>query len=114
MNPTHPTAPASMATHTPTPWHFNAKRFTICSIECGNEKPVAVLQTVNNAVARNETLSANAAFIVRACNSHAALVEALSAMYCAGFWTADELPNLPDHQRKAITAARAALTAAQS
>lgn len=41
------------------------------------------------------------------------LRDALSAMYCAGFWSADELPNLPEHQRKAVDQARAALQAAK-
>jgi hypothetical protein len=101
MNPTQPTAPASKAT--PLPWHVCPNPSVVGCVKQPNGKCVVAMAFSEH----------DAAFIVRACNSHAALVEALSAMYCAGFWTADELPNLPDHQRKAITAARAALTAAQ-
>jgi len=104
MNPTHPTAPASMAT--PSPWHVGMKPGPIIYGPQGEQ-----IADLTGALSFNA--GPNAQFIVRTCNSHAQLVAALSAMYCAGFWTADELTALPDHQRKAITLARAALTAAQ-
>lgn len=60
----------STSQHTPTPWNYDADKHHIVS----NSKFL---------VARMEGKlfgPANAAFIVRACNSHEALVEALEAM----------------------------------
>lgn len=86
MNPTHPTAPASMA------------------IEMARAKKLAEL--IIDAKGWPHDLA-------DAQRENIRLRDALSAMYCAGFWTADEFPNLPDHQRKAITQARAALQSAK-
>ena len=56
------------AQHTPTPWNLNGRHI---DAEKGN-KLIVSLRSEHDA----ENL-ANAAFIVRACNSHDALVEAL-------------------------------------
>ena len=105
-DPMKPTQTPAVATHTPTPWHVGMKPGPFIYGPQGEQ-----VADMTGACTFNG--KQDAAFIVRACNSHAQLVAALSAMYCAGFWTADELPNLPPHQRKAIEEARAALQAAK-
>lgn len=51
--------------------------------------------------------------IKTACEHHAALVDALSYMYSAGFWTNDELPNMTAHQRASVEQACKLLNAIQ-
>lgn len=41
------------------------------------------------------------------------LLDALSMMYCAGFWSADTLATMPEYQRNAIEAARLAISKAE-
>ena len=41
------------------------------------------------------------------------LLAALSLMYCAGLWSADELASMPEYQRNAIESARLALAKAE-
>lgn len=105
MNPNNPTQSAQPA-HTPLPWHVGMKPGPMIYGPQGEQ-----IADLTGALSFNA--GPNAAFIVRACNSHEALVEALSAMYCAGFWTADSLQSMPEHQRKAVAQARAALSAAK-
>lgn len=85
MNPTQsPTNPhaAGKAAHTPTPWSVRASRndegygLLICDED---QTILAGMDTWLGPTPEAE-MEANAAFIVRACNSHAALVEALWKM----------------------------------
>ena len=85
MNPTQsPTNPhaAGKAAHTPTPWSVRAARndegygLLICDED---QTILARMDTWLGSTPEAE-MEANAAFIVRACNSHAALVEALKAI----------------------------------
>lgn len=79
MNPNTNTAPASMAAHTPTPWRAvpctTREGFTIAQapVNARGEQNVAIAANI----AQLGNNSADAAFIVRACNSHAQLVAAL-------------------------------------
>lgn len=61
--------------HTPTPWHVESD----IEIWCDTGGFVAMTMTAEQAVGTAEDY-ANAAFIVRAVNAHAALVEALEAV----------------------------------
>lgn len=87
--------------HTPTPWEVNQWASGIEISAPDQHYTVALLRDCNNA-------EANAAFIVTACNSHAALVEALENLeYLArktGAFTKDA---------ECLTAAREALRMAQ-
>jgi hypothetical protein len=92
---TNNTSAASAANvhHTPGPWTVdgsyihgpNGKRFL--------------------AVAGDGEGQANARLIAAAPE----LLEALSALYCAGLWTVDTLKSMPSHQVAAINAARSAI-----
>ena len=55
--------------HTPTPWDLQTLRVSL----------VPVMIRVNGYT--KETAAANAAFIVRACNSHAQLLDALNGLF---------------------------------
>ncbi len=57
--------------HTPTPWQANQSELAASSPLCSIRGPNGAYQVCS------DTNAANAAFIVRAVNSHAALVEAL-------------------------------------
>jgi hypothetical protein len=109
MTPTIPQHPAT-ATHTPTPWRldnpYRPERGTAWRDIVSDHAEFSPCYV-------GEACGEDAALIVRAVNSHAELVAALSAMYCAGFWTADSLAGLPKHQREAVESARSALAAAQ-
>ena len=80
-SPTNPHA-AGKAAHTPTPWSVRAARndegygLLICDED---QTILAGMDTWLGPTPEAE-MEANAAFIVRACNSHAALVEALRKM----------------------------------
>lgn len=83
--------------HTPTPWHvspLDSSRYMVCHDDG------FVIATVSPE--GNRTL-ANAAFIVRACNSHAQLVAALERLAAAG-----------EKYGWDVSEARAALASAQS
>lgn len=75
-----------MAEHTPTPWHIAGK----ATIKHGNDMWVGTLNQRHRA--------ANAAFIVRAVNSHDALVKALqeTSAILAACVRADKLSELDD------------------
>ena len=97
------------ATHTPTPYSTEWK----LAYAAGK---LGLIPAFGDSIGKDVNkaeLALCAKYVAQAKESHAQLVAALSAMYCAGFWTADELPNLPPHQRKAIEEARAALQAAK-
>lgn len=79
-----------MSAHTKGPWRVDAHRLTISAAD-GN---IGLL----NLARPDEVSSANAAFIVRACNSHDALVSALKA--CVS-----ELPDRCEHEREMARAA---------
>lgn len=101
----------STPAHTPTPWHVS----TFDSLTITRDRPLGGSEMVAKAT-RKETLEqseANAAFIVRACNSHAGLVAALD-------WAITYIALLPysqsptkKHQGDEYAQARAALAAAK-
>lgn len=97
-----------MSGHTPGPWIVNpfcAQVDSHAVDEDGDPIPVCQLLWPTDLRSEAETM-ANAAFIVRACNSHYELLEALEAMvseYVAG----DHIKNL------AAVAARAAIAKAK-
>jgi hypothetical protein len=78
-----------MTVHTPTPWkvvsreQYNHSKITISGkdYEGARFQPIASIEAGNSnalhLVIDEQTQQANAAFIVRACNSHADLVAAL-------------------------------------
>ena len=80
-----------MTVHTPTPWkivsreQYNHSKITISGkdYEGARFQPIASIEAGNSnalhLVIDEQTQQANAAFIVRACNSHADLVAALEA-----------------------------------
>lgn len=109
---THPTAPASMATHTPTPYRYaiDDEFYGLCILfEDG-----CVAQLCRTEDVDPESI-ATAKFIVRACNSHAQLVAALDL--CERTLNANFAnPQTIEGKRAtvAMNHARAALTAAQS
>lgn len=88
----------SNATHTATPYYDESTNRESANV-------VAAGSVVAHVYGKKDR-----AFIVRACNSHEALVEALSAMYCAGLWSVDGYASLPAHQRAAIDKARVILS----
>jgi hypothetical protein len=61
-----------MTQHTPTPWEIEAISGDLVLAAVGDECVIAYLPP-------NPNRAANAAFIVRACNAHEQLVEALQA-----------------------------------
>lgn len=82
------TTPNQKTGHTPTPWMQNENRIETCDLmvegrpELGGISvatiyPPADIQAVKGIEAAIKVKDANAAFIVRACNSHDALVAAL-------------------------------------
>ena len=86
-------------THTPTPWTLNAERE---KIEDADGEFVTRLSLSRYHDDRADPIAeANAAFIVRACNSHDELVAALRALLRDG-----------EHDDDAINAAHAALAKA--
>lgn len=76
--------------HTPTPWHTYERN--PCAIGAGpKESPLHLLSIMRQAGATEEQdaqQDANAAFIVRACNSHDALVAALKTIACEHYESA--------------------------
>jgi hypothetical protein len=82
-------------THTPTPWHrHDSEQFTVCG-----QDGLSIASTAVESRPEIES-DANLAFIVRAVNSHAALVEALDSieatavnLHCALQSTAHMDPN---------------------
>ena len=66
------------AQHTPTPWQTYAPMAEHCqiAIESINSETIAIVELMDAKRDYNATAKANAAFIVRACNSHDALVAA--------------------------------------
>ena len=107
------------ANHTPTPWHIGERdpydnTLTVCAKGRHEfvEVPVAAIRP-RPFYANNQ--EANAAFIVRAVNSHAALVEALTAAVVQMEYTGDgseaakyQWPALYDMARAALTLAKGA------
>lgn len=65
----------TQTTHTPTPWHVHEIRS--CPIRIHNAKDQLVTQVHNAAKRESGEMEANAAFIVRAVNAYAPMVEAL-------------------------------------
>lgn len=91
-----------MKQHTPTPWkvevneRFRVEHGDIFPVKGATGRPVCV---VPGQIGDED--SANAAFIVQACNSHAALVEALEAV------NSMDLTKAPSHAL--VSKVRAAL-----
>ncbi len=77
--------------HTPTPW--DASNWRICANVRGPRAIKVICDTANNKATRTDENAANAAFIVKACNSHDALLEAcLAAIMATGgskFWNGE-------------------------
>ena len=93
-----------MSQHTPTPW--NVVTHNGVSLIDGDADRIGV----------NVEAPANAAFIVRACNSHDALVKALEALHIemdAFRQNAEVSDNTKRHWAKACDEARAALALAK-
>lgn len=93
--------------HAPTPWRINGH--DICS------GPYAVAGVYGTTGADARTSEANAAFIVRACNAHEALVSALDE--CERILYARHADTLSPGGRealRAVNAARSALTLARA
>ena len=70
------------ATHTPTPWRANESVFSangMTELHIGTPEMTACVVYVDKAAPYAATQEANAAYIVKACNSHAQLVAALEA-----------------------------------
>ena len=68
------------ATHTPTPWRANESVFSangMTELHIGTPEMTACVVYVDKAAPYAATQEANAAYIVKACNSHAQLVAAL-------------------------------------
>lgn len=104
--------------HTPTPWkaieHENKNAFEGNIVITPNDMNDAVC-TVWTCDTEEET-QANAAFIVRACNSHAALVEALEDLFNCCMAEIDEdgeCINEGFSSNSALGKAKAALTLAK-
>lgn len=100
--------------HTPGPWMaYNADNGRILKHwrirgDCVRDEPTfAVIDSDGKLSPEYE--AANARLIAAAPE----LLEALSLMYCAGFWSADTLATMPEYQRNAIEAARAAISKAE-
>ena len=79
------------ATHTPTPWRANESVFSangMTELHIGTPEMTACVVYVDKAAPYAATQEANAAYIVKACNSHAQLVAALEmltkALYDSG------------------------------
>lgn len=99
--------------HTPTPWEWLrddrcTSKLKGCVVHAGSAIVAEVLaKAMINSQSKSE---ANAEFIVRACNSHDALVDALKKMVIwhdsIHSWTR---PHAPLPRLEAITAAREAL-----
>jgi hypothetical protein len=121
MNPNNPT-PSAQPAHTPTPWF--AARDNDCdgiddqtivafdTFSDGSRHPRAIAITCRP---NSDLAAANRDFIVRACNSHAQLVAALTDIETTARNTAKTFPNMPgrvDLLRIAMNA-RAALSAAK-
>ena len=109
-SPTNPHA-AGKAAHTPTPWSVRASRndegygLLICDED---QTILAGMDTWLGPTPEAE-MEANAAFIVRACNSHAALVEALETLLnCPDL----NMDSLEIETEGAIDQARAAIARA--
>lgn len=73
---------SAVSEHTPLPWEYD-----------GNYEIIAQKNAYESICVLNVTprSGANAAFIVKAVNSHAALVEALKFYASAGSWVRDEV-----------------------
>lgn len=121
------TTPNQKTGHTPTPWGFG-------DLEKGSKRPMwehivdshgTQISTVMQSIVRGcqvigpetqEEAEANAAFIVRACNAHEALVAALKALITdAEAMDKRLLEDQPDPgcEKGSITRARAALKLSQ-
>ena len=90
-----------MSDHTPTPWKYEAPQGAFGHEVVGASRLVCQM---SHHPGRQDEAVANAAFIVRACNSHSALVEALE-------YVRDNLCGLPVHEED-ISRCRAKATAA--
>lgn len=97
------------AAHTPTPWKYRADDRLIVTSHEGQ----GILGTLHIAELRNQgqETEANAAFIVRACNSHAELVAALCEVSRES--GADNLTDAIDRLASLRATARAALSRAK-
>lgn len=101
-----------MAEHTPTPWHTGSTINTELVMGFRDNVEVVISESDPEIDMPLDEASANAAFIVKACNSHDALVKALNGMvemYAdmvnsgdCGFWDPEKV--------KEVIAARAALS----
>ncbi len=98
--------------HTPTPWTFASKNVFPLRIQSDDDLPTHICEMITV----NPALFADAALIVRAVNSHQALVDALDAIACYDSNTAltlmlaGEITAAMDEIRNMQTIARAALT----
>ena len=91
-DPMTPTQTPAVATHTPTPWRANESAFSangMTELHIGTPELTACVVYVDKAAPYAATQEANAAYIVKACNSHAQLVAALE----------DLLRNATDKER---------------
>lgn len=115
-NPTQPTAPASMAMHTPTPWQLSPDDKTCIWGHRVNDATgitASYFFTLAETMGYKTEREANAAFIVRACNSHAQLVDALDDCQGVLDYLNRQLAGKSVAVRIVLDKARAALTAAQ-
>jgi len=117
-----------MTQHTPTPWFLNPRENKYQAV--GNPKEMAILESIGHAkfdalsigaengqvaiIPLDESNKGNAEFIVRACNSHDDMLEALEDCDRAfALWQIGQIPGRPEDilaliakTRKAIQKAR--------
>ena len=88
-----------MTQHTPTPWEIEPQTTTVVKPDKTNRIPstIAIVKDPNDNMHQTEIAKANAEFIVRACNSHDALLKA-----CKGLmlelekkWGCGDLVHIP-------------------
>ena len=102
--------------HTPTPWKIdrilthNAAPI-ITAETCWRDQPRIVAKAMYHSGSEDPEVHANAEFIVRACNSHDALLEALKILLDE-FNDVMNLYHLPKDASPALRSARAAISKA--
>jgi hypothetical protein len=108
--------------HTPTPWFVRnmsdtttskeafCERYTIEVCSDGLRSVLADIREVNMCPEHGGTAEANAAYIVKAVNSHAALVSALSTILNANPDWEEELPDWYAQARAALAQAEEGTT----
>ena len=97
--------------HTPTPWRIGRNGTDYC-VFAGEDGLVADCDTSDDACG-NKTDIANAAFIVRACNSHQALVDALKDLRGRFLLVCENAGHSSKHALAAMAQADTALKLAE-